>query len=187
MATITCPACGKAKLEIKELHELKTEFEGVSITVPNAEFSECPACGENTYTAKELKRWAEIKQATLAETGALPNGNDVKEIRERMGLSVAQFADLIAVTRQTVHSWERALDQPMKLGPATLILNLLKQEQCGQSANIASCLTKLATMRGKSIDFEPLNTSREGSGDAGRSVALRPSRPGGCPDWKRAA
>ena len=181
MPNITCPTCGEAKMETKEIRQFETEFEGITIHVPNARVSECPSCGEKLYSAKELKRWKEIKQVTLAKSGALPNGNDVKEIRERLGLSVAQFADLVAVTRQTVHSWERDLDQPMKLGPAALIVKLLKQAQCGQAVNVAAGLVELATMRGKSISCEPLQATQERTLEIAESTCLKPDAPSGFP------
>lgn len=187
MPNITCPTCGDAKMETKEIRQFETEFEGITIHVPNARVSECPSCGEKLYSAKELNRWKEIKQATLAKSGALPNGNDVKEVREHLGLTASQFADLVAVTRQTVHSWERESDQPMKLGPAALIVKLLKQAQCGQAVNVAADLVELATMRGKSISCDPrLPTQERPLGIAG-STCLRPDRPSGSPGFSARA
>jgi len=58
---IACPYCNKAKPKLKIILELETYFEGVLIRVPNAEISQCPACGKKSYHAKELKRWRTFK------------------------------------------------------------------------------------------------------------------------------
>ncbi len=188
MARITCPACGKAKMEIKEIPQLETDFEGVAITVPNALVSECPTCGERSFGAKELRRWKDIKEKTLAEVGAVPDGNDVKTIREQFGLSVAQFADLIAVTRQTVHSWERAAGKPMKLGPAAILVSLLKQAECTKRVNVTSFLSELAHLRGKPVATWPICVSADEPRTTAASARLRPSPPpGACGWWKRVA
>lgn len=174
-------------MEIKAIPQLETEFEGVAITVPNAQVSECPVCGEATYSAKELRRWKEIKQATLAEADALPNGEEVKKVRGQLGLSVAEFASLIAVTRQTVHSWERASDQPMKLGPAALLVSLLKHEQRRRTGQLAVCLSELASLRGSSITVESPETSEAKPRDEKRTRYLRRKPRDGAASWKRAA
>ena len=62
MARMKCPACGEAAMETIVEPRLDTKFEGVQIVIKDARVSRCPACGEETYSASELKRWREIKR-----------------------------------------------------------------------------------------------------------------------------
>ena len=149
MARIKCPACGKAVLQPIVEPKLEKLFEGVKIVVNDARLSRCPACGEETYSARELQRWRGIKERFLASRGQTPTGADIEQVRERHGLSVANFASLLGVTRQTVHAWERASDAGMKFGPAALLILLLTAEVNGNVRNVFARLLSFAKRRGQ--------------------------------------
>jgi putative zinc finger/helix-turn-helix YgiT family protein len=168
MAKVTCPACGKAKMESKLIPHLKTEFEGVSIEVKDAHLSECPACGERTYSGNELARWKKIKQTALADRNLLPAGADVKRLREAREMSVAQLASLLGVTRQTVHSWERAEDEYVKSGPAAILLVMLLEEIAVNADDVFRTIVRVAERCGKPAIGKTPHT------DAGNSVWTRP-------------
>jgi DNA-binding transcriptional regulator YiaG len=50
---------------------------------------------------------------------------DVRKIRERMGLSITDFAKQLHVTRQTVHAWEKKPPEP---SPALLLLERMQKD-----------------------------------------------------------
>jgi len=64
MGDFKCPMCGKGMMEEQFIPVLKKRFEGVKIRVRNAHIHQCNACGEMSYSARELKRWKEIKIKT---------------------------------------------------------------------------------------------------------------------------
>lgn len=40
------------------------------------------------------------------------NGYDIKEIRDRLGLSTQQLADRVGVSRMTINRWENGKSKP---------------------------------------------------------------------------
>ena len=75
---------------------------------------------------------------SVRQAGAIKRGNrkpsrvfkykpfDVRKIRERVGLSQAQFAKLIRVSIKTLQNWEQGRRQPQ--GPALALLRILKND-----------------------------------------------------------
>ncbi len=63
MEHFACPLCGKGKMEAKTIPLLRTRFEGVAIEVTDAKIFRCSHCSEESYGARELRRWKEIKRA----------------------------------------------------------------------------------------------------------------------------
>jgi DNA-binding transcriptional regulator YiaG len=149
-------------MENKTIPHLQTEFEGVPIEVADARVAECSACGERACSAGEVRRWKQIKQAALLHRKVLPTGADVKRVREAHGLTVADLAHLLAVTRQTVHAWERAEDEPIKSGPAALLVLLLADEIAANVAPVFRKLVTVAARRGQGISLETSVTPARG-------------------------
>ena len=147
MASFKCPACGKGRMETQIVPNLETQFEGITIQIKDAEISKCTHCGEQSYGAQELQRWKEIKLAKLAKLNQIPSADVVKRVREHRGLSVSDFASLLGVTRQTVHSWERTEGGGMRFGPAALIVCLLDNEAQDNADHVFSCLVRFARER----------------------------------------
>lgn len=50
---------------------------------------------------------------------------NVRVLRQRMGLSVTDFAALLHVTRQTIHAWEK---NPPPPSPALLLLQRMERD-----------------------------------------------------------
>jgi len=71
-SSIKCPSCGKWRMHRRVIKLYKTGFEGVQIEVPNAKISKCLGCGEETYSASELKRWQKIKNE-ICEQLSIPS------------------------------------------------------------------------------------------------------------------
>lgn len=129
-----CPSCGSRQLANTVVARLHTTFEGVQIIVPNAAMRKCPACGEVVYSARELKRWRAIKQGQQVRSYSPPTGNEVRMLRDIYGVTATKFAAMMAVTRQTVHAWERCADKPMKLCPAAILIRLLLEQAMGEQS-----------------------------------------------------
>ncbi len=54
------------------------------------------------------------------------NNSDIKELREKLGLTTQQLADKIGVTRYTINRWEKGLSKPHPI--FAKILEELKEE-----------------------------------------------------------
>ena len=182
MARMKCPTCGKAYLEPIVEPVAKRLFEGVEITVKDASFSRCPACGEETYSVRELARWRKIKDEVLSSAGQRPLGADVQRVRTERGLSVAHLASLLGVTRQAVYGWERDKDAPMKFGPAALLVLLLMRELSGKLSGVFAALLSFAKKRGQLAAVNGENT--ESDGVRARRCRLSPVPPGGAPRFR---
>src|SRR6267142_1441274 len=100
-----CPKCVGGEMELVTQPTYVTQIKGARVEVPNAQFWRCSLCGEKSVSASELRRWESIAHAIVASS--LPSAANVKSIRERLGLSVSDFAAILGVTRQTIYSWER--------------------------------------------------------------------------------
>ena len=184
MASFKCPACGKGRMETQIVPNFETQFEGFTIQVKDAEISQCTHCGEQSYGAQELQRWKEIKLAKLAELNQIPSADVVKWVREHRGLSVSDFASLLGVTRQTVHSWERAEGGGMRFGPAAMLVCLLNSESHDDADHVFSYLVRLARERGQLLGvLLPRSDDRKPDNPqvASRLLRLHPSAaPGFC-------
>lgn len=160
MNRILCPECGNAQLDAITVPNKQVRFEGVTLQVPNAEVLRCPACGDESYSAAELRRWQHLKQERLAQRPQIPSATDVSNLRERLGLSVSDFASLLDVTRQTVYTWENDCKTPSKLGPASLIIKLLAtSDEC--DSDVFRQLVRFAHERGQLAKVELPNARDE--------------------------
>ena len=176
-----CPTGGKAALETIVEPTRERLFEGVSIVIEDARISRCPECGEETYSAGELKRWRSIKEELLVSRGQLPRGTDVQQVRIRHKLSVANLASLLGVTRQTVHGWERTEDAPMRFGPASILILLLIQELNGTIGRVFGTLLSFAKKRGQLTSFD--EPSSQTDVESSTAPCLTPPRSPGAPTF----
>ena len=151
MKTFRCPQCGKGYMQLEIVPRHATRIRGMPIEVPDARILRCSECGETSVEANELRRWEELQRTALQDTSSLPTVEGVKSIRKRLRLSVSDFAAVLGVTRQTVHSWERPDSKCAQLGPATLLLKLLQNELDRSGAEVFRELLKLARQRGQRI------------------------------------
>ncbi len=149
MAGFNCPYCGEGKMVLETAPDHVTQLGGVPVEVEDAQVSRCTQCGQTTVSAREIKRWRRLQQEQLQARGQIPTPEEVKRTRELLGLSVSDFASLLAVTRQTVHAWERPDAGGMQLGPAALLVSLLVGEVDGKSGSVYAQLLRTAIDRGQ--------------------------------------
>jgi hypothetical protein len=81
--------------------------------------------------------------------GNIP-GRDVRAIRERLGLSVVQFATVLGVHPSSVHRWETAGEVAVPIeGVAWTVLSALRHRLLAQGASPA-----VATAKGQEVSNE---------------------------------
>jgi len=189
MANAKCPICGKGEVKIESIKEFETKIRGIPIVVKDAKIAKCDACGEKIYDAKEIKRWEEILKQKLQAKNLLITPYEVKMLREAMSLSVADFASIFGVTRQTVYGWESEKTIGVQLGPASLILSLLAEERRGSLTGICDFLVAAANNRGQEVkpsqrETEVISRSSEASaGGLCTPSSLTRTRPPASPTW----
>lgn len=169
MADQKCPKCGEGKLHVETIDRYLTRIGGTQVEIPNATIARCNHCDEFVVAATEVKRWEAIARQQLLSSEVLLNPGQVKALRERLGLAVADFAALLGVTRQTVHAWERA-DVGMQLGPAALFLKVIEKELAGTVSGVLEVLVSLAKARGLDVS---LKTSHRQEPSFGRVSPIR--------------
>jgi DNA-binding XRE family transcriptional regulator len=113
----------------------------------------------------------------------IPSAEDVKRIRERLQVSVSQFASLVGVTRQTVHSWERTDRGGMTFGPAAILARLLDQDRSEHADEVYSELLALAKNRGELENVVPPPREGPRGGQQGMRPTLLPFPPNGAPTF----
>jgi putative transcriptional regulator len=75
---------------------------------------------------KEIKAWQEGRKKLRTTTVDLPRAAEVPTIRKEMGLSQAQFAQLMGVSVATLRNWEQGRREPH--GPARSLLLIAAME-----------------------------------------------------------
>jgi DNA-binding transcriptional regulator YiaG len=186
MNAIKCPSCGKQEMRLEVIARHVTRLAGIGVTVPDAEIAKCANCGETMVSVKELERWKDLQRKQLLGSQAIPGPEDVRTVRESLGFSVSDFAGLMAVTRQTVHAWERPDIGGMQLGPGALLIKLLQAQVRGELGGVCERLLAAAIERGQVMREAAVKhgcRTREGGPceTPGLPSCLRPRRPAGAP------
>lgn len=169
MSSLPCPSCGRGVLETRSVENKEVKLGGVTLIVPNATIRVCTVCGSESYPAKELRQWQLLREQQLAGVGQACNATQIKTLRDQKGLSVAQFASLMGVTRQAAYNWENETSCGMKFGPASLLVALLNIEG-SLGTTVFDQLVAFAHERKQLLDIRPSNVS---------SIPLTRERPAG--------
>jgi putative zinc finger/helix-turn-helix YgiT family protein len=169
MTNPQCPNCEGGKLVKSLVPRYQARLGGIPFEIENARLWRCDSCDEIVVTAEDLKDWRKAQRAYLQLKGGVPSGDRVRRLRERLKLSAADLAALLAVTRQTVHAWEREGLQALQIGPAALLLLLLELETKGQANGVLAALITNAHRRGQATSI----TLPEGDGTSDRSAATQ--------------
>ena len=150
----TCPYCGRREMTLQIEAEYATRLSGVEVRIGNARISRCGACGGTMVAADELKRWREVQRRQLQEQGHIPSAEQVRQLRRALGLSVADLAVLLGVTRQSVNAWEQPDGPPISLGPGALLIQLLRGELEGKCSGVLQGLVEAAAARGQAVRIQ---------------------------------
>lgn len=185
MVTMKCPYCDEGKVTITVVPEYATQLGGVPFTVKNARIGQCDSCERKVFGAKEVKRWENDLREELQSRGTLVRAEQIRTIRQSLGLSVIDFAFLLGVTRQTVHAWEHS-NGGVQLGPTALLLGLLAETLAEGETRVVDYLVTAVRERGQSISTVSLQQSiadAEHIPEANREVGRFRDIPGGSPNF----
>lgn len=193
MAGMSCQKCKKGVFEMTVLPKFQTKLKGIPFVVEDAKFLQCPNCGEKVYDANEMERWEQVLKDHLQSKGLLITSEQVKELRDVAGLSVADLACLLGVTRQTVYGWESKSTGGVQFGPASLLLGLLYDKVViGSNVGILNSLANAVKERGQRIkakvdEMGASASAQDVEGPLAQKQVRLLDRPKGSPSFNPAA
>ncbi len=105
MTTAKCPLCGNPTLEHQNgeyRFEPPANIPGGAMTIPNATWDACTSCGEEILPddltqAMEAEQYRRLGLLTPAE---------IRQVRQRTGLSAVDLANLLGVGEKSYTRWE---------------------------------------------------------------------------------
>jgi HTH-type transcriptional regulator / antitoxin MqsA len=116
-----CPICGQANLEgqIRAEHwDEASPHEKVAVVAERVPVEVCPACGE-VFSGPPAWR---IRDEARCRALGLLTAAEVRAVRERLGLTMADFAQVTGIPESTLAQWEagrlipdRAIDRYVRL------------------------------------------------------------------------
>ncbi len=99
-----CPACGIMMEAV--VTELPFVMNGEKVAVPDVPHLACPSCGEVVLRYGESKALQERAVEVYRRAHALLTAEEIRALRERLGMTQAQFASLLRLGLNTVSRWE---------------------------------------------------------------------------------
>ena len=101
-----CPVCGSDSLT-RGTHDLEIPWAGQKIVVSNLEHYDCPVCGADPAFPDQIRRnGLKIADAKRLAQGLL-TADEIREVRERLGLSQAGAAALFGGGANAFSKYER--------------------------------------------------------------------------------
>jgi putative zinc finger/helix-turn-helix YgiT family protein len=104
--TPDCPVCGRGVLEdrrIEDSFEFRTEDGLIQVHANDVPVRVCPACGE-TLSGPEAAR---VHHAAICRALGLLVPEEIRGIREKLGMTQAELARLTGIGEATISRWER--------------------------------------------------------------------------------
>ena len=117
-----CPACGTVMRE--RLAQLRRPVNGEEVTVPSASHLWCPSCGEIVLRFGEAKHLHQQALAIYRSRHGLLAPDEIRAIRERLGLTQTELARLLRLSANTVARWEAGRN--VQTTPLDLLLRMLR-------------------------------------------------------------
>jgi len=155
-----CPECGQGTVQATKFQNYKTKIKGYPFTVKEAVIGVCSNCKARHFTAKETKRWEEAFYRSLEDRRIFCSPQAITRLRDRLGLSMEDFARLIGCTRQSIYNWEKRdrTSQPSRM--ADLLMKLVEQSYISERVDVISFLLKEAERLGTTIELQrsPMNS-----------------------------
>jgi putative zinc finger/helix-turn-helix YgiT family protein len=101
-----CPCCGADSIEEvlrTDTVEVPSDGEPALVEVSNVPIERCRSCGEEFSGP----RAAQVKHNAICRTLGLLTPEEIRQLRERMGLTQSQLSQLSGIGEATISRWER--------------------------------------------------------------------------------
>lgn len=127
MFNFECTECESGVVQPQTRRDYATKIRGSSFVVPEAHLGVCDSCGAEYFDPVELRRWKELYEKKLEETGFYLRPPEVSEILCDLGLSISDSARFLGTTRPSVNSWRDPNRKAPQLRTADLLLRLVRE------------------------------------------------------------
>ncbi|MBI2565624.1 MAG: type II toxin-antitoxin system MqsA family antitoxin [Candidatus Schekmanbacteria bacterium] len=104
--------------------ELPTVINGERVQVPGVEHLHCPSCGEIVLPYEDARALREQGVEVYRRQHGLLTAEDIRTLRQQLGLTQAQLATLLQLGLNTVSRWESGRN--VQSGALDLLLKLLR-------------------------------------------------------------
>ena len=99
-----CPVCGMPMVESRGA--LSYPVNGQDVWVPDVPHLRCPVCGEVVLRRDDARRLRGLALARYREEHHLLSAEEIRTLRERLGLTQSELARLLRLGANTVSRWE---------------------------------------------------------------------------------
>lgn len=99
-----CHECGTRMRKVARALGLRVN--GERVTVPNVPHLRCPRCGETLLSYEEAGWFERHALETYRKRFGLLSEQEIRQLRERLGLTQAELAALLHLGSNTVSRWE---------------------------------------------------------------------------------
>jgi putative zinc finger/helix-turn-helix YgiT family protein len=154
MFDFLCEDCGKGTIRKRTIQNLATKIRGYPYVVPAAVVGVCDNCGAQVFDPVELRRWDKLFTAELEQKGDLLTSQQIRSIREDMGLSIADFAKLIGATRQSVYNWEGEDRKAPQIRLVDLLIRLIRESRASGRVDVLAFLQEQAKAAGGAVTIK---------------------------------
>jgi DNA-binding transcriptional regulator YiaG len=167
MIETKCDRCFTGQVVKRDLANYRTKVKGVELTIPIAHLRVCENCGAIYVPGKELRRWNDL----MREQDPLktPSPEEICRLRERLRMSVNEFATFLRSTRQSVYSWENSANVIKPIGPIAVLLALIQASLEMGSIDVVAMLKAQGTSK-NSGDKLPCRSWRGREGNRLRPI-----------------
>ena len=151
----TCEECHQGTVRKTIIPNFPTKFENVPFIVPEAVIGVCDRCGGQHFNGKEYLRWKQLFQEWRQQEGAILSAQEIRQLREGLGLSKAGFAALLGTTRQSLYHWEK---DDREVPQSRMVDSFLKLVRAGLQegeVDVVAFLREEARRAGIDISGEP--------------------------------
>jgi len=101
-----CPECGTSMRERQA--SLKFPVNGEEIAVPDSPHLSCPGCREVVLRFDEARKLRHGALEIYRQKYGLLSADDIRSMRERLGLTQVELARLLRLGANTISRWEAA-------------------------------------------------------------------------------
>jgi putative zinc finger/helix-turn-helix YgiT family protein len=151
MFNYKCESCNEGTVKQQVRKNFTTRVQGFPFTVPEATTGVCDKCGAEYFSAPEVLRWERLYKRNLLEQQHLLEPQTIQALRERLGLSIGDFAVLVGCTRQTVYNWERRNRNAPQMRLADLLLKLISRSMDEGNIDVLDFLVAEARRQGIAV------------------------------------
>ena len=121
-----CPACGAAMKQRRA--RLAYPVNGEEIAVPGAAHLHCPECGEVVLRLDEARHLRKDALARYRGKYRLLAADEIRSLRERLGLTQAALARLLRLGGNTISRWESGRN--IQTAAMDVLLRLIRDRTC---------------------------------------------------------